>query len=79
MTTFLVPWSRDGARQLSVIVEPDVARGADVEQGTRAAASIASSHGGLRYMLEAKLGDRYHVTVLETVGGVTTVRLVRRA
>lgn len=77
MTTLLVPWPHDGAHELQVIVEPDQPAYGPVEKGVRSAASVTSSHGGLRFMLEVNLGEAWEVNVWETVGGVTTVRLTK--
>ena len=44
--------------------------------GVRGIASIASSHAGLRMLLESAFADAWTVSVWETVGGVTTVPLV---
>lgn len=75
-TAFRVLWQHDGARELEVIVEADLPPFGPMENRIRSIASITSSHGGLRRLLEDAYADRWTVTVLETVGAVTTVRLV---
>jgi hypothetical protein len=74
-TTFTVAWPHDGARQLDVVVDADLPPYGPMEKRIRSIASIASSHGGLRRLLEDAYAGEWSVSVLETVGGVTTVRL----
>lgn len=75
LTAFTILWPQDGARELRVEVDEDVQEYGPLQKRLRSIATIAKTHGGLRWLLEGAFGDRYHVTVWETVGGVTTVRL----
>ncbi len=72
---FTILWPHDGARQLEVIVDADLPAYGPMEKRIRGI-SIASSHGGPRRLLEDAYAGDWSVSVLETVGGVTTVRLV---
>ena len=74
-TVFTVGWPHDGARELEVVVEADLPSFGPMEQRIRGIAAIASSHGGLRMLLESAFADRWSVGVFETVGGVTGVHL----
>lgn len=74
-STFTIAWPHDGVRQLEVVVDADLPAYGPLEKRVRGIAAIASSHGGLRRLLQDALADQWLVTVLETVGGVTTVRL----
>jgi hypothetical protein len=74
--TFTILWPHDGARQLAVFVDADLPAFSPMEKRIRGIASIASSHGGLRRLLEDAYAAEWSVSVFEAVGGVTTVRLV---
>lgn len=74
--SFLIEWQHDGARQLAVFVDADLPPYGPMEKRIRGIASIASSHGGLRRLLEDAYAAEWSVSVLETVGSVTSVRLV---
>lgn len=63
-------------RQLEIVVDADLPPFGPLENRVRSIGSIARSHGGLRMLLESAFADRWTVSVWETVGGVTTVRLV---
>jgi hypothetical protein len=81
-TTFTIAWNHDGARQLDVVVHRDLPPFGPMEQRIRGIAAIASSHGGLRMLLESALPDqlrvsvRVRVSVREGLAGVSWVRLV---
>jgi hypothetical protein len=72
--TFTILWQHDGARQLEVFVDADLPPYGPMEKRIRGIAAIASSHGGLRRLLEDAYAADWTVSVWETVGGVTTVR-----
>jgi hypothetical protein len=74
--SFTILWQHDGVRQLDVFVDADLPPYGPMEKRIRGIASIASSHGGLRRLLENAYASEWAVSVFETVGGVTTVRLV---
>lgn len=78
MSTLTVPWPHDGAQQLQVEIDQDLPAYGPLEQRIRSAASVAKSHAGLRWMLEATVGESWTVVVGKTVAGVTTVELRKR-
>lgn len=70
----IVSWSHDGVTHLEFYVDgPELSVG-DRERIRRSTA-LASSHGGMRMMVETAVGERYLVSV-RSLGEITTVRLV---
>lgn len=78
MTTLTILWPHDGTRELSVVVDAELPAYGPLERRIRSIAEVARAHGGLRLLLENALGATHDVTVWETVGGATTVRLTPR-
>ena len=74
--TFTILWQHDGAVSSRLSSTRTCRRSGRLEKRVRGIASIASSHRGLRMLLEPALADQWTVSVFDAVGGVTTVRLV---
>lgn len=75
LTTFTVPWQREGAQQLEVSIDADQPRYGPMEKRVRSIAEVASSHGALRVLLESAFADQWSVGVIDAVDGVTAVHL----
>jgi hypothetical protein len=61
-----------------VVVDPDLPPFGQLEKRVRGIASIASSHAGLRLLLETAFSDQWTVRVREGLAGVTAVRIMPR-